>query len=149
MQVREVEVRYKPSKIRHDGRRALMCAKDVARLLTPVVEGVIQEKFFALHLNARHRPLGWTTIAIGSVSACPVNMADAFRTAVLLGAKAIIFAHNHPSGEKWPSTADRLLTERLQDAGKLLGIDVLDHVILTDNETRFFSFADDGAFAQL
>ena len=57
---------------------------------------------------------------------------------------AVVFGHNHPSGSPEPSTEDRTLTKRLVEAGKLLGIDVLDHIIIGDGNVSYFSFADEG-----
>lgn len=67
---------------------------------------------------------------------------EVFRPAVIHGAAAVIFVHNHPSGEPEPSMEDRQMTERLVEAGKILGIQVLDHVVI--GRWRYFSFADEG-----
>jgi len=73
-----------------------------------------------------------------------VHPRECFKPAILSNAAALICAHNHPSGAPQPSQEDRALTKRLVDAGKLLGIALLDHVILGDGTTSYFSFADEG-----
>ena len=67
---------------------------------------------------------------------------ETFKVAILANAAAIVLAHNHPSGSPEPSQEDRTLTKRLVEAGKLLGIEVLDHIIVGDGSQRYFSFAD-------
>jgi RadC-like JAB domain len=69
---------------------------------------------------------------------------EVFKPAILSNAAALILAHNHPSGQPQPSQEDRVLTVRLVAAGKLLGISVLDHVIIGDGTSAYFSFADEG-----
>jgi DNA repair protein RadC len=72
------------------------------------------------------------------------HLPQVFKPAILANAASILCAHNHPSGDPHPSAEDRTLTTRLVDAGKLLGIQVLDHVIVGDGTTGYYSFADDG-----
>ena len=81
-------------------------------------------------------------IALGGLSACPVSPADVYRALVREAAAAVVFAHNHPSGEPTPSQDDIALTARLARAGALLGIRVLDHIIV--GHEGYFSFLDAG-----
>lgn len=67
-----------------------------------------------------------------------------FKAAILSNAAAVILGHNHPSGDPFPSKEDRAITTRLHQAGQLLGIAVLDHVIIGDGSQKYFSFADEG-----
>ncbi len=90
-----------------------------------------QEHFVALYLNARNELLHRATISIGTVNASLVHPRDVFAPAIEHNATGIIVAHNHPSGDPAPSPEDREVTMRLKDAGKLLGIHLLHHVILT------------------
>lgn len=99
-----------------------------------------REAFCALLLNARHRVLGFHLISIGTLDSSAVHPREVMRMAVTIGAAAIVIAHNHPSGDSTPSENDRLVTERLQKVGKLLGIDVLDHVVIGTD--KHYSFAD-------
>jgi len=77
-----------------------------------------------LHVESRH------TISIGNLNSAPVHPREVFAPAIKRGAAAIIVAHNHPSGDVTPSPEDILITKRLAEAGELLGIKLLDHVII-------------------
>ena len=103
-----------------------------------------KESFYCLLLDARNRYLREERISEGSLTASLVHPREAFRSAVREAASAVIFAHNHPSGDPSPSAEDSHLTQRLWEAGRVLGIRVLDHVIVAGE--RFYSFADEGAF---
>lgn len=106
--------------------------------------GVRRELFYCLLLDTRNRYLREERVSEGSLTASLVHPREAFRAAVREAASAVIFAHNHPSGDPTPSREDTELTRRLWEAGKVLGIRVLDHVIV--GATRHYSFADDGEF---
>lgn len=93
-----------------------------------------QEVFAVLLLDARNRPLHCAAVHVGTLSDVPVHPREVFREAVRYCAHAIIVAHNHPSQDASPSSADIELTNRLVEAGKLLGIPVLDHLVLTDTD---------------
>ena len=95
-------------------------------------------------LDCKNAPIGINTVSIGSLTASVVHMRETFKAAILANAAAILCGHNHPSGDPAPSREDRALTQRLVEAGKLLGIDVLDHIVLGDGNTAYFSFADQG-----
>ena len=86
--------------------------------------------------------LGVNVVSIGSLTLSIVPSREVFKPAILLNTSALICAHNHPSGDPEPSSEDRALTTRLRQAGDLLGITVLDHLILGDDRT--YSFADRG-----
>jgi DNA repair protein RadC len=81
----------------------------------------------------------YEVIAIGNVNGCPIRPVEVFRSAVILNSPAIVIIHNHPSGITEPSVSDRLITEKIQEVGRMLDIKILDHVIV-GNE-GFFSFA--------
>ena len=89
-----------------------------------------RELFLALALDCRHRLQAQVLVATGTLSAVDVEPREAFRFLVQESAHAVIFVHNHPSGDPTPSRADRLISERLADVGRLLGIQVLDHVVV-------------------
>ena len=91
-------------------------------------------------LNARHQPLGYHVCHIGTTNSCPVSMKEVFLPCVISGATAAICAHNHPSGDCNPSPEDERITDRLRDAGELLSIQLLDHLIIT--RTHYYSVAD-------
>ncbi|PIQ78736.1 MAG: hypothetical protein COV79_05080, partial [Parcubacteria group bacterium CG11_big_fil_rev_8_21_14_0_20_41_14] len=92
-----------------------------------------QEHFVALFLNTRNGLLGWREISRGTLNANLVHPRETFAPAVQLMAAAIIVAHNHPAGNPEPSREDIAVTKQLRDAGKLLGIPLLDHLIVTEN----------------
>ena len=80
---------------------------------------------------------------MGSLTASVVHPREVWKPAILSNAAAIICGHNHPSGAPQPSNEDRVLTARLVESGKLLGISILDHVIIGDGTSAYFSFADE------
>ncbi len=96
----------------------------------PMLADERREMFFALLLDTKNRLISQVKISEGSLGASLVHPREAFRPAVRNAAAAVIFAHNHPSGDPTPSSEDRRITERLRRAGDLLGIPVLDHVVV-------------------
>lgn len=93
-----------------------------------------QEHFFVFLLNSKLVIVGFQIVSIGGGNGVLVMPCDVFRAAVLDGASAIIVAHNHPSGDPSPSIDDVLLTDRIGEAGLILGIPLVDHIIVTDND---------------
>lgn len=100
-----------------------------------------KEYFYSLHLDGKNKILCVDEISVGSLNQSIVHPREVFKTALLSSAAAIILVHNHPSGGTEPSQEDKEITRRLKEAGELLGIRVLDHIIIGD---RFFSFASCG-----
>jgi DNA repair protein RadC len=119
-------------------------AVDASTLLHTYLADVDREHFIVLMLNQKNKIIGINTMSIGSLTASVVHPREVFKPAILSNAAALILAHNHPSGQPQPSTEDRALTQRLVEAGRLLGISVLDHVIIGDGTSSYFSFADEG-----
>lgn len=101
-----------------------------------------REHFYSLHLNSKNQMIREVLVSVGSLSTSIVHPREVFSAAVRDSSAALIFIHNHPSGDPAPSREDRECTQRLVRAGKILGIRVLDHVILGHDE--YFSFADAG-----
>ena len=91
-----------------------------------------KEHFVGLYLNARHELIHKEIVSIGTVNASIVHPRDVFAPAIMHNAVAVIVAHNHPSGDATPSAEDREVTQRLKDGGRLLGISVLEHIIITE-----------------
>jgi DNA repair protein RadC len=91
-----------------------------------------REHFLVLLLNARHEVMGRETVSIGSLNASIVHPREVFKPAITTSAASIILVHNHPSGDPEPSEEDLSITKRLVEAGELLGIGVLDHVIIAE-----------------
>ena len=115
---------------------------DAATALRPFFAGLDREQFLVACLDAKHAIIGVNIVSIGSLTLSIVHPREVFKPAILLNSSGIICAHNHPSGDPQPSSEDRVLTARLRQAGDLIGITVLDHIILGDDRT--FSFADQG-----
>lgn len=115
---------------------------DIAKLLGPHFSGLPHEEFVTVFLDAKHAPIGYQVVSVGSLTLSIVHPREVFKGALLANAAAIVFAHNHPSADPTPSTEDIELTKRLKECGELLGIRVLDHVVMGD--TRNYSFADHG-----
>jgi DNA repair protein RadC len=108
--------------------------QDVHALLRDEFRGLDRERFLALYLDTRHRILAVDTVSLGSLNASLVHPREVFKPAVNLSAAAIIVAHNHPSGCSRPSADDLDLTARLTRAGRLLGIALVDHLVVGDEE---------------
>lgn len=100
------------------------------------------EEFHALYLNRGNYVLQKKQISIGGISGTVADGKIIFKTALELNASGIILAHNHPSGRLSPSEEDRRLTQQLKEFGKLIDIDILDHLIIS--ESGYYSFADEG-----
>jgi DNA repair protein RadC len=101
-----------------------------------------KEHFVALHMDNKNRINCYDTVSIGSLSASIVHPREVYKSALLSSAAAVIFLHNHPSGDTTPSREDMEITQRLKEAGELLGIRVLDHLIIGDS--GFYSFTNSG-----
>ncbi|MBI3321018.1 MAG: DNA repair protein RadC [Candidatus Omnitrophica bacterium] len=110
--------------------RVIESAEAAAELLRPRLVEKKKEHFVAILLDARHRVIRISPIAVGSLSATLVHPRELFKEAVAASAAAVIVAHNHPSGDPEPSAQDVQITKRLVEAGALLGIEVLDHLII-------------------
>jgi DNA repair protein RadC len=116
--------------------------RDVASYLLPQFGSKPVEQFGLVMLDTKHRLLRTSVISVGTLDSSPAHPREIFREAASASAAAIVLFHNHPSGDPTPSRDDVDLTRRLVQAGELMGIDVLDHVILAD--TRYFSFREAG-----
>ena len=92
-----------------------------------------KEQLRGLYLNSRHEIVRDEVISVGSLTANIVHPREVFQPAVSYGAVAVIIAHNHPSGNLEPTTVDIVVTSQLREAGKLLGIELLDHLIITEH----------------
>lgn len=101
-----------------------------------------KEHFITLHLDGKNRIVCFDRVSVGSLNQSIVHPREVFRGAILSSAAAIIMLHNHPSGDPTPSPEDRAITKRLTEAGDLIGIRILDHVIVGDGQ--YLSFAERG-----
>ena len=125
------------------GARVLLrTPRDAAAFLLPNYGSRPTELFGVVLLDAKHRVLRTTVVAMGTLNATVVEPRDVFREAMLGSAAAIVVFHNHPSGDPRPSPEDEALTRRLTAAGALMGIEVVDHIVLGD--VRYCSFKEMG-----
>lgn len=120
----------------------ITCARDIYNLMWRNFSDLLYEEFWIILLNRAHKVLGKVLISKGGQSATVSDPKIIFKTALEYNAASVILTHNHPSGSLKPSTADINLTKKMMAAGRLLDIDVLDHVIFT--ETGYISLADEG-----
>jgi len=107
--------------------------KEVYKIVSEYLKGVDREHLVLLTLDTKNVITSITTVSIGSLNQSIVHPREVFKTAILSNASSIILAHNHPSGDPTPSKEDINITHRIKEGGKLLGIDLLDHVIIGDD----------------
>lgn len=115
---------------------------DAHEILATYLAGADRENFVILLLDIKHKVIGINTVGVGTLSGTLVHPREVFKPAILANAAAIIMAHNHPSGDPEPSPEDISVTKQIAEAGKVLCISVLDHIIVGDE--RFYSFQDHG-----
>jgi DNA repair protein RadC len=113
----------------------LRSSRDAAVLFRQYLGEVDREHFLVVMLDQKHKVIGINTVSMGSLTASVVHPREVMKPAILSNAAALLCCHNHPSGTPHPSQEDRALTKRLVDAGRLLGINVLDHIILVRRES--------------
>lgn len=129
------------------GRFAVTGPASVFEYYAPRLSHLSHERFHVMCLDARHTLLRDALAAVGGASSCTIEPREALVEAVRLQCEAVIFVHNHPSGDPTPSEADMAVTIRLKRACELLGISPLDHVII--GEGQWISMADTGQFQNL
>jgi DNA repair protein RadC len=122
-------------------------SRDVARVfqdLFRLEDAIDQDKehFYVMHVDSRRRINLVELVAIGTLNHAEVHPRETYRRAVIEGSYSILVAHNHPTGEVTPSEANSKTTKRLHEAGEILQIPFLDHVIFTAKNGQFFSFRD-------
>jgi DNA repair protein RadC len=120
-------------------------SRDVYRLVKRLFrDGEIdhREKVYAVFLSRRNEVLGWQLQGLGGISGASCDLRITFQTALLCNASSIILAHNHPSGNLTASQSDIDLTRKAKQFGKLIGMEILDHIIITSNS--YLSLADEG-----
>jgi DNA repair protein RadC len=117
-------------------------SQDVANYYMPLLADKKREQFQVILLDRKNRVMRDVMVSQGSLTASVVHPREVFNPAIRDSAAAVIFVHNHPSGDPQPSREDRTLTARLAEAGRVLGIQVLDHIIV--GRDTYMSFADEG-----
>ncbi|WP_103071016.1 RadC family protein [Aquimarina sediminis] len=119
----------------------ITCSKDAFNLLRPIIGDLEHEEFWILFLNNANKVIQKKQISVGGKTEALVDVRIVFRSVLEYGATGIIIGHNHPSGALHPSHSDKILTQKLKEAGFTLDIKLLDHLIIT--EKSYFSFADE------
>lgn len=132
---------------RRRGEEALVKSKitsstSVFELLHPLIGELPHEEFWIVYLNNSNKVIQSGQVSKGGITGTLVDVRLVMKTAIQLGATALILAHNHPSGSLKPSVADKEITKKLKTAGENLDIKILDHIIVTDSS--YYSFADEG-----
>jgi len=120
----QVKESYKPTE------NSCCSPESVLAMWQTKYKDVDREYFVCFHLDSRNRVKSFETVSIGTLNSSLVHPREVFKAAILSNAASIILCHNHPSGDTGVSTDDLVLTKRLVDAGEILGIEVLDHVII-------------------
>ena len=124
--------------------RTLSTPATSAAALSALLQDEPAEVFGILCVSTKHRVIAFHEVSRGTLDSTLVHPREVFKAALLANAAAIVLTHNHPSGDPTPSPDDYQLTRRLVDAGKLIGVEVLDHIIVGDG--RYFSFREAGRF---
>ncbi|MEK7510068.1 MAG: DNA repair protein RadC [Patescibacteria group bacterium] len=123
-------------------RKVIISPRSLYELVRPKIRGYAKEHFLVLSFDTRNKLLGIDTISIGTLNASLVHPRETFDIAIRRHAAHIIVAHNHPSDDTDPSEDDLEITKRLAQAGKILGIELIDHVIIS--QIGFLSFKEKG-----
>ncbi len=133
--VRESSVLYEKRKIENAG--------DAVEFASPFFRDADREMMYVCSVSTKKEPLTMEMVAVGTVDGCTVCPREIFKGAILSNASGIFCFHNHPSGDCKPSVQDNLLTRRLVEAGDILGIEVIDHIILGE-QAKFYSYGMEG-----
>ena len=127
-----VELGRRIGQVRNPGRPMISSPADVDRLLRGRIANLDRENFVVVLLNTKNEVIGTPLISVGTLSASLVHPREVFKPAIRASAASVVLAHNHPSGKVELSSEDREVTRRLVESAKILGIEVLDHVIVGD-----------------
>ncbi len=116
----------------------------VAEYFIPLLKDEQQETFWVVCLNAANKITNYQKISVGILNSVIIHPREVFKIAIESNAVSIIVLHNHPSGNVSPSDDDKYITKRLKETGKIIGIEVFDHIIVAG--TNFFSFVEKNVF---
>ena len=117
-------------------------SKDAANYIRPMIGDLFHEEFWVIYLNRQNQILTTRKLSMGGMTGTVIDVRLVIKSALDLHATSMVFCHNHPSGNLQPSDADRKITRQLKDAGAMMEIPVMDHLIVTS--MGYFSFADEG-----
>ena len=124
--------------IKAEPRPSIHNSDDVVAMLQDELLTADREKLICLMLNAKNVVIGMDIVSVGSLTSSVAHPREIFKSAILKNAASIILSHGHPSGDPTPSREDIQLTERIRQAGEILGIKLLDHIIIGENGTYSF-----------
>ena len=127
-----------------DYRPMIRNAEEAAQVLQQRMQGLDREHFMVMLLNQKKALLSVETVSVGTLNGSMVHPREVFKQAIKRSAAAMILAHNHPSGDCTPSEQDELVTERLKEAGEIVGIEVIDHIII--GQDMYYSFRENQRF---
>lgn len=122
--------------------KSITSPDEANHIIRTFLGNVDREHFIILMLDTKNKVNAIHTVSIGSLNSSIVHPREVFKASILANANKIILAHNHPSGNPQPSREDKHITSRLIEGGKILGIEVVDHIIIGDEE--FLSFKEQG-----
>lgn len=122
-------------------RTQITCSKDIFTILSPFLSDLQTEEFWAIFLNQNNRILSKSQLSSGGINQSVVDVRILFKAAIDQFATALVIAHNHPSGNLKASNEDLKITKQIGEAGKILNIQLLDHIIIAQNS--YYSFADE------
>lgn len=122
----------------------IRCSADIHNLVKEELVNSDREMMLSVMLTCGNNLIGVETVCIGSIDRVTISPREIFKSAILANAYAIVLCHNHPSGDLIPSKEDMDITKSLKEAGELLGIKFLDHIIISDKGYK--SLKDDGLF---
>jgi DNA repair protein RadC len=120
----------------------ILTAKDAAAYLLPRYSGFRVERVGVMLLDSKHRMIRTMILSTGSIETSLAHPRDVYRAAALASASSVVVFHNHPSGDPTPSMDDYAVTDRLAEAGRVMGIDLADHIILGEGD-KYFSFSEE------
>ncbi len=124
-------------------KKCIRSPEDAASIVTEYLRGVDREHFVGLYLNSANNLIAIHTVTIGTLNTSLVHPREVFKLGLMVNAASVIVSHNHPSGNTEPSQEDIAITKQLVEAGKILGIPLHDHLIVTEGN-GYTSFADRG-----
>ena len=120
----------------------IKCSKDVADIFQPILSDLLHEEFWILFLNRSNKVINRMKLSQGGLSGTVTDVRIIMKKAIECLASGIIVCHNHPSGNLNPSESDSKITQKIKEAGNLMDIQLLDHLIISEKD--YYSFADNG-----
>lgn len=123
-------------------RRTIRSSRDSYDVFKYIMTGLVYEEFHAMYINRSSKIIKHKKISSGGVAGTVADIRSIYKTGIDILASGIIVCHNHPSGSLTPSEADNKLTKKIKEAGIIIGIELIDHIIITDND--YYSYADNG-----